>query len=100
MAIMFPSQEWIYALMTQLNQSKAYKEAASNWEGDFFFGHSGAVERIPKCASKFPGFSLPAAIVLEHAPRLLFPRRGSEAAEYRVCFVIPRRRRWSRFLRR
>ena len=37
MAIMFPSQEWIYALMTQLNQSKAYKEAASNWEGDFFF---------------------------------------------------------------
>ena len=37
MAIMFPTQEWLDALMIEINQSKPYREAASTWEGDFFF---------------------------------------------------------------
>lgn len=37
MAIKFPSDAWIKALMEKLNQSKAYQEAARNWEGDFYF---------------------------------------------------------------
>lgn len=37
MAIKFLSEEWIQALMQELNNSKAYREAARNWEGDFYF---------------------------------------------------------------
>ncbi|MCX7975782.1 MAG: SCP2 sterol-binding domain-containing protein [Bellilinea sp.] len=33
----FPSNEWIKAMMQDLNQSQSYKEAAKNWEGDFYF---------------------------------------------------------------
>jgi putative sterol carrier protein len=35
--IKFPSDEWIKALMDELNRSEAYAEAARNWEGDFYF---------------------------------------------------------------
>jgi putative sterol carrier protein len=37
MAIKFPSDEWIKALMEQVNKSKTYREAAQTWEGDFYF---------------------------------------------------------------
>ncbi len=37
MSIKFPSNEWIKALMQELNQSQAYRDAARNWEGDFYF---------------------------------------------------------------
>lgn len=37
MAIKFLSEEWIRALMNELNSSEAYREAAKNWEGDFYF---------------------------------------------------------------
>ncbi len=37
MKIPFPSDQWIKAMMVDLNQSSSYKEAAKNWEGDFFF---------------------------------------------------------------
>ena len=37
MAIKFPSNEWIKALMQELNKSQAYRDAAKNWEGDFYF---------------------------------------------------------------
>lgn len=33
----FPSDEWIKAMMQDLNNSQSYKEAAKNWEGDFYF---------------------------------------------------------------
>lgn len=33
----FPSNEWIKAMMRELNQIQSYKEAAKNWEGDFYF---------------------------------------------------------------
>ena len=33
----FPSDEWVKALMDELNRSEAYAEAAKNWEGDFYF---------------------------------------------------------------
>jgi putative sterol carrier protein len=33
----FPSDEWIKALMDELNGSESYRQAAKNWEGDFFF---------------------------------------------------------------
>jgi putative sterol carrier protein len=37
MAIAFPTDAWIKAMMEDLNNSSAYLEAAKNWEGDFFF---------------------------------------------------------------
>ncbi len=37
MAFKFPSDEWIKALMAELNRSPAYAEAAKTWEGDFYF---------------------------------------------------------------
>jgi putative sterol carrier protein len=37
MAVLFPSDEWIKLMMEELNASKAYLEAAKNWEGDFLF---------------------------------------------------------------
>ena len=33
----FPSDDWIKKMMTDLNQSSTYLEAAKNWEGDFIF---------------------------------------------------------------
>jgi putative sterol carrier protein len=33
----FPSDEWIKALMEKVNESDAYREAARDWEGDFYF---------------------------------------------------------------
>lgn len=37
MAYKFPGDEWIKALMTEINRSEAYKQAARTWEGDFYF---------------------------------------------------------------
>lgn len=37
MAIPFPTDEWIKALMAELNASAEYREAAKSWEGDFAF---------------------------------------------------------------
>lgn len=37
MSIPFPSDQWIKAMMEDLNQSASYEEAAKNWEGDFVF---------------------------------------------------------------
>lgn len=37
MAIKFPSDAWIKALMEKLNESETYQDAARNWEGDFYF---------------------------------------------------------------
>jgi putative sterol carrier protein len=36
-AIKFPSEEWIKAVCQEINGSVAYREAAKNWEGDFYF---------------------------------------------------------------
>ncbi|MBN1137812.1 MAG: SCP2 sterol-binding domain-containing protein [Anaerolineae bacterium] len=33
----FPSDEWIKALMVELNKSEAYHKSAKTWEGDFYF---------------------------------------------------------------
>lgn len=33
----FPSDDWIKALMDKVNGSDAYRQAAKNWEGDFYF---------------------------------------------------------------
>ncbi len=37
MTIPFPCDEWIKALMEDLNVSESYEASAKNWEGDFFF---------------------------------------------------------------
>lgn len=37
MPIKFPSDEWVKALMAEINTREAYREAARNWEGDFYF---------------------------------------------------------------
>ena len=37
MTIPFPTDEWIKAMMLDLNESKSYKDSAKNWEGDFLF---------------------------------------------------------------
>jgi putative sterol carrier protein len=35
--IHFPSDEWIKVFKEELNKSKAYEDAAKDWEGDFLF---------------------------------------------------------------
>ena len=37
MGITFATDEWAKALMAEVNASEAYKKAAANWEGDFYF---------------------------------------------------------------
>ena len=37
MSYKFPTDEWIKALMVELNKSEAYRKAAKAWEGDFYF---------------------------------------------------------------
>ena len=37
MSYLFPSEEWLLALVDLLNSSQEYQEAAKNWEGDFYF---------------------------------------------------------------
>jgi putative sterol carrier protein len=37
MAIDFATDQWIKALMTEINGSEAYRKAARTWEGDFYF---------------------------------------------------------------
>lgn len=37
MALLFPSEEWLKALVEELNSNQVYKDAAKNWEGDFYF---------------------------------------------------------------
>jgi putative sterol carrier protein len=37
MAYKFPSDEWIKALMVEVNKSEPYRKAAATWEGDFHF---------------------------------------------------------------
>lgn len=37
MALPFPSDPWVKALMEDLNASPTYLDAARNWEGDFYF---------------------------------------------------------------
>ena len=37
MSPVFPSEEWLSALVDILNNSEVYREAARNWEGDFYF---------------------------------------------------------------
>ncbi len=35
--VLFPSEEWVQELKTQLNTSPSYADAAKAWEGDFYF---------------------------------------------------------------
>ena len=37
MSIPFPTDDWIKAMMADLNDSKAYEDSAKTWEGDFLF---------------------------------------------------------------
>jgi putative sterol carrier protein len=37
MSIPFPSDEWIKAMMADLNASQSYEDSAKTWEGDFIF---------------------------------------------------------------
>ena len=37
MSFLFPSNDWIQALSTILNQSDSYERSAKDWEGDFVF---------------------------------------------------------------
>ncbi len=37
MSIKFLTEEWIKALMEEVNKSREYREAARSWEGDFYF---------------------------------------------------------------
>jgi putative sterol carrier protein len=37
MALKFPSEDWIKALGQEMNKSTTYRNAAKNWEGDFYF---------------------------------------------------------------
>jgi putative sterol carrier protein len=35
--VKFPSDDWAKAYMKALNENKAYRDAATEWEGDFLF---------------------------------------------------------------
>ena len=35
--VKFGSPEWVQALHNELNNSQAYEQSATNWEGDFYF---------------------------------------------------------------
>lgn len=37
MALLFPSEDWLSALVEELNSNQVYREVAKNWEGDFYF---------------------------------------------------------------
>ncbi|MFQ5420851.1 MAG: SCP2 sterol-binding domain-containing protein [Anaerolineae bacterium] len=37
MAVQFGTDDWIKALMTEVNNDEAYRTAAKDWEGDFCF---------------------------------------------------------------
>ena len=37
MAYKFPTDEWVKALMVEVNESETYRRAAKTWEGDFYF---------------------------------------------------------------
>jgi putative sterol carrier protein len=37
MAFLFPSEEWLDALVKELKDSQKYRDVAVNWEGDFYF---------------------------------------------------------------
>ena len=37
MGTLFATDEWVKALMAELNQSEGYAKAARKWEGDFYF---------------------------------------------------------------
>lgn len=37
MGVPFATDEWVKALMEQLNSSEKYADAAKKWEGDFYF---------------------------------------------------------------
>ncbi|MGD2205825.1 MAG: SCP2 sterol-binding domain-containing protein [Anaerolineae bacterium] len=37
MTYKFPSDEWIKAMMREVNRSESYRKAAADWEGDFYF---------------------------------------------------------------
>jgi hypothetical protein len=37
MAIRFGTDDWVKALMVEVNESEAYRSAARTWEGDFYF---------------------------------------------------------------
>lgn len=37
MPVEFGSDEWVKCLKDEVNKSKAYRDAAKNWEGDFYF---------------------------------------------------------------
>lgn len=37
MALLFPSKEWLEALVEELNSNQVYRDVAKNWEGDFYF---------------------------------------------------------------
>lgn len=46
MPVKFGTDEWIKALMAELNRSEAYRVAAKDWEGDFYFViNSGSVPK-------------------------------------------------------
>lgn len=37
MTLIFPSKDWLDALLHELNNNEVYRDAAKNWEGDFYF---------------------------------------------------------------
>jgi putative sterol carrier protein len=85
MPIRFATEDWIKALMTELNQSDAYRAAAKDWEGDFYFvvnagslpspvylymdlwhGECRAAYAVAEPASKTPEFTIEASLPTWH----------------------------------
>lgn len=88
MAIPFPSDAWIKAMMEDLNQSAAYQEAAKNWEGDFFFvvDPGGSLEQqVILYMDLYHGKCRSAFEILDHeVPKPVFRLSGPVAAWKKV----------------
>jgi len=68
MAFLFPSEEWLEALVEGLNNNQEYKDAAKNWEGDFYFiiePEEGLKERVVAYMDLWHGECRSACIVTD-----------------------------------
>lgn len=54
MAYLFGTDEWVKALMIEVNRHQGYRDAAQKWEGDFYF-----------VINKSPGFAEDAFLYLD-----------------------------------
>ncbi len=72
MSFLFPSEEWLDALVEELKGNQQYRDAAKNWEGDFYFiiePDEGLEERVIAYMDLWHGDCRSASVVTDEADR-------------------------------